>query len=229
MAASNFAQCFALTLKHEGGYVDDPQDPGGATNLGVTIGTLSAWLGRQATKAEVRALTPEAVKPIYKKNYWDKVRGDDLPAGVDFACYDFAVNSGPKRGAIALQRAIGVADDGIVGSVTLANVASRPVDQTIERITADRMTFLRRLSTWPRFGKGWTTRVSTVNRQALDMAHAAAVPTPPVTTAPVPPLVAPAPRNSGAPNLPPVASVQPTVQTGGLGTWLKSLFSKKAS
>lgn len=190
MAASNFAQCFALTLKHEGGYVDDSHDPGSATNLGVTIGTLSAYLGRPASKAEVRALTPEAVKPLYKANYWDKVRGDELPAGVDFAVYDFAVNSGPSRGAMALQRAIGVADDGVVGSITLANIGSRPVDQIIERITADRMTFLRRLSTWPRFGKGWTTRVNAVNKQAMDMAHLASVPVGKVDVKPIPVLPA---------------------------------------
>jgi lysozyme family protein len=195
MAASNFAQCFALTLKHEGGYVDDPHDPGGATNLGVTIGTLSAYLGRQANNAEVHALTPEAVRPIYKANYWDKIRGDELPAGVDFAVYDFAVNSGPSRGAMALQRAIGV-----VGSVTLANIASRPVDQIIERITADRMTFLRRLSTWPRFGKGWTTRVNAVNRQAMDMAHLAPVPVGKVDVKPIPVIPA-APPATAEPSL----------------------------
>jgi lysozyme family protein len=182
----NFDHAFALVIAHEGGYVDDPRDPGQATNLGVTIGTLSAWLGRQASKAEVRALTPDAVRPIYKKNYWDKIRGDELPAGVDFAVYDFAVNSGPSRGAMALQRAIGVADDGVVGSITLANIASRPVDQIIERITADRMTFLRRLSTWPRFGKGWTTRVNEVNKQAMDMAHLASVPVGKVDVKPIP-------------------------------------------
>lgn len=190
MAAENFAQCFALVLKHEGGYVDLAADPGGATNLGVTIGTLSAYLGRKASKADIRALTPDAVKPIYKVNYWDKVRGDELPAGIDMSVFDFAVNSGPSRGAMALQRAIGVADDGVVGSITLANIAGRPVDQIIERITADRLTFLRRLSTWPKFGKGWTTRVNAVHTQALDMAHHAAVPVGKVDAKPIPVLPA---------------------------------------
>jgi lysozyme family protein len=199
MAASNFAQCFALTLKHEGGYVDDPHDPGGATNLGVTIGTLSAYLGRQANKAEVHALTPEAVMPIYKANYWGKIRGDELPAGIDMAVYDFAVHSGPSRGAMALQRAIGVADDGVIGSITLANIATRPVDQIIERITADRMTFLRRLSTWPRYGKGWATRVNAVNKQALDMAHLASVPVGKVDVKPIP--VIPAAPSAAKPSL----------------------------
>ena len=107
MAAANFERALPLVLKHEGGYVDHPNDPGGATNLGVTIGTLSSWLGRPATKAEVKALTRATVAPIYRKNYWAAIRGDELPAGLDYAVFDFAVNSGPKRAAMALQRAVG--------------------------------------------------------------------------------------------------------------------------
>ncbi|MCC0809556.1 hypothetical protein FPV16_25735 [Methylobacterium sp. W2] len=211
MAASNFERALPLVLKHEGGYVDHPSDPGGATNLGVTIGTLSSWLKRPATKADVKALTRATVAPIYRKNYWDVLRCDEMPAGVDYAVFDFGVNSGPKRAAMALQRAIGVADDGIIGKVTIANIATRPVDQIIERLMADRMTFLRRLSTWQTFGKGWTSRCDGVLREALAMAHAAPIPTPPVTVAPIPsppqgegsvpaspgPLVQPAPRKSG--------------------------------
>lgn len=94
MAAANFERALALVLVHEGGYVDHPAYPGGATNLGITIGTLSDWLDRAATKAEVRALTKATVAPIYRKNYWDAVRGDDLPSGVDYCVFDFAVNSG---------------------------------------------------------------------------------------------------------------------------------------
>lgn len=206
MAAANFERALPLVLKHEGGYSDHPKDPGGATNLGVTIGTLSSWLGRPASKADVKALTRATVAPIYRKNYWAAIRGDELPAGLDYAVFDFAVNSGPKRAAMALQRAVGVADDGVIGSITLANVANRPVDATIERIMADRMTFLRRLSTWPTFGKGWTARCDGVLKEALAMAAAAPLPVPPVTVAPLPapaasagPLVAPAPRNSGMP------------------------------
>jgi lysozyme family protein len=201
MAAANFERALPLVLMHEGGYVDHPKDPGGATNLGVTIGTLSSWLGRPATKADVKALTKATVAPIYRKNYWAAIRGDELPAGLDYAVFDFAVNSGPKRAAMALQRAVGVADDGVIGSVTLANIANRPVDATIERIMADRITFLRRLSTWPTFGKGWAARCDGVLTQALNMAAKAPLPVPPVTVTPIPapagPFVAPAPRKSG--------------------------------
>lgn len=221
MAAANFERALALVLKHEGGYVDHPQDPGGATNLGVTIGALSDWLGRPATKQEVAALTRASVAPIYRKNYWAAIRGDDLPAGLDYCAFDFAVNSGPKRAAMALQRAVGVADDGIIGSITLANIANRPVDATIERVMADRITFLKRLSTWPTFGKGWTARCNGVLREALEMSVAAPLPVPPVT---VGPLVKPAPRNGGSPALPPPA--QPTVKTGSVGGWLATTLSR---
>ncbi|GJD30004.1 hypothetical protein PMNALOAF_1247 [Methylobacterium adhaesivum] len=207
MAAANFERALPLVLKHEGGYVDHPKDPGGATNLGVTIGTLSSWLGRPASKADVAALTRATVAPIYRANYWNAIRADELPAGLDYCVFDFAVNSGPKRAAMALQRAVGVADDGVIGSITLANIANRPVDATIERVMADRMTFLRRLSTWPTFGKGWTARCDGVLREALAMATAAPLPVPPVTAKPIGPLVTPAPRKSGV--LPPAQVLPP--------------------
>ena len=171
MTASNFARAFALTLRHEGGYVDHPADPGGATNLGVTIGTLSDWLGRKASKAEVRALTKESVKPIYKRNYWDRMRGDDLPTGIDYAVYDFGVNSGPRRGVMALQRAIGVADDGVIGPVTLGRLAEKNPEDVIRKICADRMAFLRKIETWRTFGKGWMRRVDGVLAEAVKMAR----------------------------------------------------------
>jgi lysozyme family protein len=168
---SAFERAFAQTLKHEGGYVDHPSDPGGATNLGVTIGTLSQHLGRPATKAEVRALTPEAVKPIYKRNYWDAVDGDLLHPAVAYALYDYAVNSGPKRATIAVQRLVGVADDGKLGPITRAAIAKRDPSDLVRAICHERLGFLRRLSTWRTFGKGWTRRVEGVEREALQMAN----------------------------------------------------------
>lgn len=214
MAAANFERALKLVLIHEGGYVDHPADPGGATNLGVTLGTLSQVLGRPATKAEVRALTRATVAPIYRANYWDAVQGDHLPAGVDYAVFDFAVNSGKGRAIPSLQRAIGVADDGLLGPVTLANATATPALQTIERICADRMTFLRRLITWKTFGKGWTSRVEGVRAEALAMARVA-VPTVSVHVEPLAPPVAPLP----APKILP----EPTVTAkSGFGNLLAS-------
>lgn len=173
MAASNFERAFALTLKHEGGYVDHPKDPGGATNLGITIGTLTDWLGRPATKAEVKALTPASVKPIYRKNYWDKIGGDRMEPGFDYACYDLAVNSGVGR-ALKLSK-------GIQGATP---------EERIKNLCTARMSFLRSLKTlWPTFGKGWSRRVASVERDALALAKASQAPGKPV--APVRPIPAP--------------------------------------
>jgi lysozyme family protein len=195
---TDFARAFPLVIKHEGGYVDHPRDPGGATNLGVTIGTLSGWLGRPATKAEVRALTIDAVAPIYRKNYWDAVKADDLPAGVNYCVFDFGVNSGPRRAIMALQRAVGVADDGAIGPITLAAVKRKSPEDIISRICSDRLSFMRRLSTWPTFGRGWQRRVEGVEREAIRMAmdaasHTVTAPAPVITRTYPPLTVEPAP------------------------------------
>ena len=167
-----FEAAFRLVIKHEGGYVDHPQDPGGATNLGVTIGTLSSYLGRQATKAEVRALTVDAVKPIYRKRYWDAISGDDLPSGLDYAVFDYAVNSGPARAAMHLQQVLGVAQDGKIGPITIEAAKKSDPKKLINALCDRRMQFLRGLSTFPTFGRGWTNRVSDVRENALGMAVA---------------------------------------------------------
>ncbi len=173
MAKGNFPACLADVLVHEGGYVDHPKDPGGATNLGITIGTLTGWLGRQATKAEVKALTKTTVAPIYRANYWDKIGGDDLPSGLDAAVFDFAVNSGPGRAAKLLQRLVGVSQDGQIGPMTLAAVAKvspAKVPDLINAYCDARMSFLRGLGTFDTFGKGWTRRVDGVREKSLQMA-----------------------------------------------------------
>ncbi|TGD96482.1 glycoside hydrolase family 108 protein [Methylobacterium nonmethylotrophicum] len=172
MAASSYDRALSLVLNHEGGWSDDPADPGGATNLGVTIGTLSLWLGRPATRAEVRALTPASVAPIYRRRFWDAIEGDALPAGLDVALFDFSVNSGPRRAVIGLQRALGIADDGKLGPVTLAALSGRDVPGLVNALCDGRLTFLRALSTWPRFGRGWGRRVEEVRAAALSL-HAA--------------------------------------------------------
>ncbi|GJD63319.1 glycoside hydrolase family 108 protein [Methylobacterium frigidaeris] len=181
MAASTFERALSLVLTHEGGWSDDPHDPGGATNLGVTIGTLSLWLGRPAMRAEVRALTVASVAPLYRRRFWDAIQGDALPAGLDYALFDFAVNSGPRRAVIGLQRALGLADDGRLGPVTLAALKGRDGPALIDALCDGRLTFLRALSTWPRFGRGWGRRVEEVRAAALAL-HAAperpAAPTP---------------------------------------------------
>jgi lysozyme family protein len=169
MVANNFDASLKFVLQFEGGFVDHPKDPGGATNLGVTIHTLSAVLGRPATKAEVKALTPKTVAPIYRQRYWDKVRGDDLPLGIDLAVFDFGVHSGPKRGAEMLQRVLGVSVDGDIGDVTLK--AARQVDakSLIKLLCTERLKFLKGLTVFKSFGKGLTSRVEKAQAAALSM------------------------------------------------------------
>lgn len=166
MAAEHFDRALALVLKHEGGYVDHPADPGGATNLGVTQATLTAHRARPVTKAEVRALTRAEAAAIYRRRYWDVVRGDELPPGLDLAVFDLAVNSGPGRAAKILQRALGVPQDGAIGPVTLSVLARADPAVLIAAVTRERLRFLQGLPTWPTFGRGWRRRVAAVEQEA---------------------------------------------------------------
>jgi len=167
----NFDKCLAMVLKHEGGFVDHPKDPGGATNMGVTLGTYEQWMGRSVTIAEMKALTADDVAPIYRKNYWDRVRGDDLPSGVDWSVFDWAVNSGPSRSAKALQKIVMVTRDGAIGPKTLYAVANQEPDKIIDAMHTARQRFYERLSTFDTFGRGWSRRNTETRDAALLMAR----------------------------------------------------------
>ena len=169
MSADNFEQCLALVLRHEGGYVNNPKDPGGMTNLGVTKKVWEEYVGHTVDEAAMRALGPQDVAPLYKKNYWDKIKGDQLPAGVDYACFDLAVNSGVGRAAKILQKAVGVSADGVIGPATLDAAASSDVRNLATEICDLRLAFLQSLPTFDTFGKGWTRRVQEVEKIAFDM------------------------------------------------------------
>ncbi|NGP18935.1 glycoside hydrolase family 108 protein [Devosia aurantiaca] len=182
MAEKNFAAALPAVLAHEGGYVDHPSDPGGATNLGITRKTLARWRNispwTSLPKSAVKALSRDEAAAIYKDRYWDDVRGDDLPAGLDYALFDYAVNSGSARAAITLQTIVGVAPDGEVGPITLAATAKLPVKTLIVDLCSQRLAFLERLSTYPVFGRGWKKRVDGVRVLAMKMADQPAVGTP---------------------------------------------------
>ena len=165
----NFEECLALVLKHEGGYVNHPKDPGGRTNLGVTQRVWEEWVGHPVDEAAMRALGPQDVAPLYKKNYWDKIKGDDLPAGVDYACFDLAVNSGVGRAAKTLQKAVGVNADGAIGPATLAAIGTQNPRDLATEICEIRLNFLQSLPTWDTFGRGWGRRVSEVEEAAFKM------------------------------------------------------------
>jgi lysozyme family protein len=167
--ANNFERSLAFVLKHEGGYVDHPKDPGGRTNLGVTQATYEQWVGRMVTEDEMKALTVDDVAPIYRAEYWDRIRGNDLPLGVDYALFDFAVNSGVRRAVRIIQRIVGVHDDGAVGPFTVGAIKAADPFELIEDLCNARMTFLHNLPHWNTFGRGWTRRVNDVEDTAKSM------------------------------------------------------------
>ena len=169
MAINNWPQCFALVLKNEGGYVDNPADPGGATNLGCTKATWEAWVGHPVTKDDIKALTPNDVMPLYKVKYWDTIKGDDLPEGVDYAVFDFAINSGSSRAAKALQSVLSVTVDGQIGSATLRALETANPREVATAVCEARLAFLQSLPTYGTFGKGWSRRVAEVEQTAFNM------------------------------------------------------------
>ena len=168
---SNFENCLALMLAHEGGFVNHPQDPGGMTNLGVTKRVWEEWVGHDVDEKQMRALTPETVAPLYKRKYWDAVRADDLVDGVDYCVFDVAVNSGPGRAIKFLQSCVGTTPDGGFGPATMAAVKKSEEDpaRLIELYCAKRLEFLQSLKTFETFGKGWSRRVQEVKDKALKM------------------------------------------------------------
>ena len=165
----NFEPCLAKLLAHEGGFVDHPSDPGGQTNLGVTKAVWEEWTGHPVDEATMRKLTPEMVAPLYKRKYWDKIRGDDLPSGIDYCVFDAAVNSGPGRAIKWLQEVLGVTVDGMLGPKTLLAAKIADPVATVNEYTEVRREFLSGLPTWKVFGRGWGRRVAEVNQSATTM------------------------------------------------------------
>jgi lysozyme family protein len=178
---ANFARALAAVLQHEGGYVDHPKDPGGPTNKGVTLATYRKLVEPNGTAEDLKRITDAQVASIYRSAYWDVIRGDDLPAGLDYAVFDYAVNSGPARAAKSLQGVLGVAADGIIGPVTLAAAQAANPIATINALCDRRLAFLKSLSTWATFGKGWQRRVDDVREDAIQLTAA-----PPSIPAPIP-------------------------------------------
>lgn len=176
----NFARALSLVLKHEGGWADNPKDPGGATMRGVTLATFRRYVKPNATKDDLRKITDEQIAAVYRRHYWDAVAGAELPDGIDYAVFDFAVNSGPARAAKYLQAVVGAKPDGKIGPATLAATRAVLHADLIHKLCDSRMAYLKRAKgssgalkgklLWPTFGKGWTNRVSDVRRQALELA-----------------------------------------------------------
>lgn len=147
-----FDECFAKLIGHEGGYVFDARDPGGETKFGISK--------RAYPNIDIHALTLDAAKAIYRRDYWQRCRCDELPPGVAFDVFDAAVNSGPAQAAKWLQAAVGTAQDGVIGPVTLAAVGRLPGAALQARLAGKRLEFMAGLPTWPTFGRGWARRIA---------------------------------------------------------------------
>ena len=168
----NFTDALTALLIHEAGFVDNKDDPGGMTNLGVTAATWAMWVGHDVNEKQMRALTPSIVAPLYKRKYWDACRADELISGLDYAVFDYAVNSGVGRAIKTLQNCVGVAPDGGFGTTTMAAVSQFKGDAAktlIEEYCDNRLQFLKSLKTFPIFGRGWEKRVNEVKAMSLKM------------------------------------------------------------
>lgn len=147
-----FDQCFDKLIGHEGGYVNDPRDPGGETNFGISK--------RAYPQVDIKNLTLDAAKAIYKRDYWDRAQCDKLPPQLAYLLFDAAVNSGIGQAIRFLQRAVNLADDGVLGPLTLAAVQRLDAESVATRYLAQRLEFMTKLSTWDTFGKGWARRIA---------------------------------------------------------------------
>lgn len=172
----NYTFSLSEVLKSEGGYQEDPRDPGnrlpdgrmGCTNLGITQRAWEGYVGRQVTHDDMKALTPMMAAPFYKIKYWNPVKGDLLPSGVDYLCFDLAVNAGPGRAVMTLQTALGVNADGGLGPITLEAVRKADRAQLINGFTDAKIAFYKSLKN-PTFEQGWINRANHVKAVALAM------------------------------------------------------------
>jgi len=173
----NWKQAFEQMLKSEGGFTDDERDDGnklpdgrkGSTMLGVTQYNWEAHVGHQVTHDDMRKLTPADVEPLYKKKYWDVVRADELPSGIDYMVFDMSVNAGPGRSIKLLQAAVGVTADGGLGPITLSAVWAADPVVLIDKFSAEKEAFYRSLEKFSVYGEGWLNRVAAVKQKATSM------------------------------------------------------------
>ena len=175
----NFEKCLSYTLTEEGyhpndsnnpfGYVNDPHDPGGITQLGVTKKAWEDYLGHPVTESDMRSLRPDTVSPFYKTNYWDTCSCEKLPEGVDLVVFDFAVNNGTGKAIRSLQDVIGVKSDGVLGPQTLEAINLTIPTTIITGVSDRRLAHLQSRPTFDRYGKGWSARVARVEDLAFKM------------------------------------------------------------
>ncbi len=169
---AEFSRVLPFTLQAEGGYCDDPQDPGRVTNFGITAATLSDWRGRPCSAGDVRALTRTEAERIYTAKFWAVVRGDQLPPGFDLMVFDFGVNAGPERSIRLLQRIVGTTADGVMGPQTIARAACSlsTVRTRLALLSNLHEAYYLGLPGYGHDGRGWTARVNACLSTALSLA-----------------------------------------------------------
>ncbi len=177
MAASSYIEALRRLLVHEGGYSNHPSDPGGPTNFGITIFDYRKYVKPDATAADVRAMKLDEAKTIYRAKYWDAQRCDELPAGVDYAVFDYGVNSGIGRSGKVLRRVLKLPDHtSVVNDAVVASAAAADAKALVVKISEERLRFLQSLRTWDVFGAGWGRRVAEVKQVSLALAAGAPAP-----------------------------------------------------
>ena len=166
--ASNFQECLDLVLKSEGGWVNNPADPGGETNLGVTKRVWEEYIGHAVQS--LKKLTKDDVAPLYELKYWRPCYCEVLPRGLDFVVFSMGVNAGPGRSIKLLQQSIGCVPDGVIGPKTRNLISSSNGATLIAKFSETRREYYNSLKTFPIFGKGWLARVDKEEQEALGMA-----------------------------------------------------------
>lgn len=174
MSAQNFDQALRCILREEGGYTNDPVDPGGPTNWGITLADARRYWKANASASDVRAMPVDVAKLIYRRHYWDTLRCDALPDGIDIVIMDYGVNSGVARAAKVLRRVLGLNDAAPFTELEAALSRTRNA-RVIDAICDERLRFLRGLNTFWRFGNGWTARVARVRAAGHALAARAPV------------------------------------------------------
>jgi lysozyme family protein len=164
---NNFKECLNLVLKSEGGWVNNPNDPGGETNLGVTKRVWEEYVGHPVKT--LKDLSKDDVAPLYELKYWRPCYCEVLPRGLDFVVFSMGVNAGPGRSVKLLQQSIGCVPDGVIGPKTRELISSSNGADIIKKFSETRREYYRALKTFPIFGKGWLARVDHEEATALNM------------------------------------------------------------
>lgn len=173
-SSNRFNEIVELIFKYEGGYVNDPDDRGGPTNMGITLATLQSWRGQRVTARDVQKLSKSEARKIYKARYFDKINADQLNVATACVTFNNAVLSGPKRASMILQQAIGdlgaeITIDGVIGPKTIAAAGTLDDGDLADRACDFYMKYLKQLSNWWKFGKGWTNRVEHLREFAANL------------------------------------------------------------